>query len=316
MNGAWFWWGGRHGPKGTAALYRQLFDRYTRVHGLNNLIWVWSVDRPNKPEMNFPHYYPGDGTLDVLALDVYGNDFNPAYYDSLVALSRGKPVVLGEVGNPPAPEVLDRQPEWAYYVIWAGMVRGTPKKRYDLLYSDPRYLNLGDSVYARMAVPFRAACGLPPLAIRPAGPDPWKTDFSGEWTFDEDRSVLDDMGAGSVPERLETALDGIRLTIRRTIVQEWGDENATIDTLKLDGSESRSEFFNAPRVSTARRSESGDTLFIDSKVTFNRGGQVTVMTGLEIWTLGGTGRLLSIRQVSDSFRGKRDITIVYDRQRP
>ena len=105
MNGDWFWWGGRQGQYSTRALYRQLFDRLVKYHKLDNLIWVWSVDRPNKPEMQFSNYYPGDEYLDVLALDVYGSDFKLSYYDDLVALSKGKPVVLGEVGNPPGLDV-------------------------------------------------------------------------------------------------------------------------------------------------------------------------------------------------------------------
>jgi mannan endo-1,4-beta-mannosidase len=40
MNGNWFWWGGRPGPQGLQELYRQLFNRYIRVHQLHNLVWV------------------------------------------------------------------------------------------------------------------------------------------------------------------------------------------------------------------------------------------------------------------------------------
>jgi mannan endo-1,4-beta-mannosidase len=129
MNGDWFWWGGRRGTFSTRALYRQLFERFVKFHQLTNLIWVWSVDRPNKPEMQFPHYFPGREYVDILSLDVYGRDFNPSYYDSLVALAQGKPVVLGEVGNPPPLKILARQPRWAFYVIWAGLVRNTLKKQ-------------------------------------------------------------------------------------------------------------------------------------------------------------------------------------------
>ncbi len=316
MNGSWFWWGGRHGPKGTAALYRMLYERYTKVHKLDNLVWVWSVDRPNQPEMNFSHFYPGDRYLDILALDVYGNDFKPSYYDSLTALSKGKTVVLGEVGNPPGPEVLDRQPKWAYYVTWAGMVRNTPKERYRQLYSDPRYLNYGDSAFVKHAAPYRSACGLPGLAVQAEVPDPEKTDFSGIWHFNEYRSTLGDMAAGSVSARLESFLDADTLTVRRVHVEEWGDESGETERLRLDGAEIRSKLFDARRVTTARRSVAGDTLFLDSKVTFVRGEQVSVMTSREIWTLSEGGRLLSIRQASDSFRGKQDVTLKYDKQRP
>ena len=75
MNGDWFWWGGRTGKYNTAMLYKQLFDRFVNYHKLNNLIWIWSVDRPVKPEMNFTDYFPGSEFIDILSLDVYGRRF-------------------------------------------------------------------------------------------------------------------------------------------------------------------------------------------------------------------------------------------------
>src|SRR5580698_7747205 len=49
MNGDWFWWGGRTGQYSTIALYRQIYDRLVNFHHLNNLVWVWSMDRPSRP---------------------------------------------------------------------------------------------------------------------------------------------------------------------------------------------------------------------------------------------------------------------------
>jgi len=46
MNGNWFWWGGRPGKDGSAALYRQIYDRFVNVHHLDNLVWVWNVNAP------------------------------------------------------------------------------------------------------------------------------------------------------------------------------------------------------------------------------------------------------------------------------
>lgn len=109
MNGNWFWWGGRLGEYSTRAIYKQLFDRYVDHHKLTNLIWVWSVDRPHNPNMNFSNYYPGNDYLDIASIDIYGNDFSKIYYDSLKTLAQDKPLGLGEVGNPPAPDTLDTQ---------------------------------------------------------------------------------------------------------------------------------------------------------------------------------------------------------------
>ena len=105
--------------------------------------------------MHYSHYYPGDKYLDILSLDVYGSDFKKAYYDSLDSLSNGKPLVLGEVGNPPSLEVLDSQPKWAFWVVWAGMVRNTSKKQYTEFINDPRILTLDDPAYWEVMSPFR-----------------------------------------------------------------------------------------------------------------------------------------------------------------
>jgi mannan endo-1,4-beta-mannosidase len=172
MNGDWFWWGGRtEGRYTTAALYRQLFDRLVNHHQLKNLVWLWSMDRVSgKPEREHAKYFPGIEYVDVLGLDVYGNDFAQSYYDSLVTLSQGKPLAMAEVGNPPAPEVLEKQPLWTYYSIWSGMVRNTPKKQYGVVMSSPRMLGLNDAVYAEVMAAYRKACGLPVVHVElPSG---------------------------------------------------------------------------------------------------------------------------------------------------
>ncbi len=114
MNGDWFWWGGRGAD--TVALYRQIFDRLVNHHHLTNLVWVWSMDRVSKPGMEHEKYFPGIEYVDVLGLDVYGNDFAQSYYESLESLSQGKPITLAEVGNPPSLEILKAQPKWTYFV--------------------------------------------------------------------------------------------------------------------------------------------------------------------------------------------------------
>ncbi|MBN2412423.1 hypothetical protein JXQ31_12100 [candidate division KSB1 bacterium] len=310
MNGDWFWWGGRRGEYSTRALYRQIFDRLVKVHKLDNLVWVWSVDRPNKPEMYFSCYYPGNEYLDVLALDVYGSDFNQTYYDSLVVLSKGKPVVLGEVGNPPSLEILDSQPKWGLWVIWAGMVRNTTKKQHQILVSDPRMLSLEDPAYWQVTAPFRAACGLPPLPLKQEGP----VNFSGTWIFNEEKSTLDNFGVGNIPYKMDITQKDNDLSIQRSFIVEWGDDRITEEKLTLDGAELKSEFFNAPRITTANWSPDCDTLHINSKVTFTRGDRNFEMVADEAWSLQKRGKILSIKQSSTSFQGKREITQIFEKQ--
>lgn len=309
MNGIWFWWGGRQGGHSTRALYRQLFDRLVRYHQLNNLVWVWSVDRPNKPEMQFSNYYPGDEYVDVLALDVYGSDFKQSYYDDLVALSKGKPVVLGEVGNPPGLEVLKNQPRWGYWVVWAGMVRNTSKKQYQLLLQDPRVLSLDDPAYCEVMLPFRQACGLSalPVETRPV-------DFSGTWVLNEEKCVLDNFGVGNQAYKMEITQKENSLGVRRHFIVEWADDRIAEETLTLDGKEIKSEFFNSPRVATVNWSAGGEALLVESRVTFNRRGQISEMVTRETWSVRERGQILSIQQVSSSFRGERKITLVFEKQ--
>ncbi len=263
--------------------------------------------------MNFSNYYPGDQYLDIIALDVYGRDFNQAYYDSLVILSKGKPLVLGEVGNPPAPEILTNQPKWAFYVIWASMVRNTQRKEYDILVNSPHVVFKEDPAYLENIVPYRKACGLLPMeSLKPAGN---KIDFSGRWVFNEDKSVLDNWGAGNLPGTMKITQQENKLTIQKTFTVEYADDRVEDEELTLDGQEYRSEMWNSPQIKTAKWSVQQDTLLIASKVTFNRGGRTMEMTSDENWYLQDRGQMLMIKQSSSSFWGKRNIIMVYDKQR-
>ena len=308
MNGNWFWWGNRVGQYSTQALYRQIFERLVNYHKLNNLVWVWSVDRPTRAGMEFQNFYPGNKYLDILALDVYGSDFKQDYYDGLLALSQGKPVTLGEVGTPPAPEIMDKQPKWSYWIIWAGMVRTTPKKQFEALANDTRLLGLDDPAYINAANPFRSALGLPLLLLnKPA-------DFSGEWVLNEDKSSLGNQGSGNLPAKLKISQKENELDIKRSFTEEWQDDRITEEKMMLNGEESKSEFYGAPRITTASLSPNRDTLNVKSKVTFNRGGQTSEMTTTEVWGLQKHGKVLAIIQSSVSQQGERKITMIYDKQ--
>jgi mannan endo-1,4-beta-mannosidase len=122
LNGAWFWWGARGGPEGYAALYRQMYDRYVNVHHLDNLIWVWNASGPSETVLPYADCYPGHDCVDVLAVDIYANEFYQHSYEGLVAQAEGRPVALGEVGNAPTPEILEAQPLWTWFMIWTNFL--------------------------------------------------------------------------------------------------------------------------------------------------------------------------------------------------
>jgi mannan endo-1,4-beta-mannosidase len=311
MNGDWFWWGGRQGEYSTIRLYRQLFDRLVNHHKLNNLIWLWSVDRPSTPERKFSYFYPGAEFFDMVTLDVYGSDFNQLYYDSLLLLAKGKPLALAEVGNPPTPEILKRQPKWTYYMIWAGMVRLTTRKQYETLVNDSHVLCLEDTAYWEAIASYRSVAGLSPMSETPR-----ETDFSGEWVFDEAKSRLDNGGAGNQPAKITVVQKGNELNVKRTMISEYADNNILENDLTLDGREQpfKPPFGNGQGTISAHRSEKGDTLYIDSKFTFVNGGRSSEWTSHEGWTLSDHGRTLIMAQSSSSFRGMRSVTAVFEKQ--
>jgi mannan endo-1,4-beta-mannosidase len=312
MNGDWFWWGGRQGEYSTIRLYRQLFDRLVNYHKLNNLVWMWNVDRPSTPERKFSNFYVGNDFFDIASLDVYGSDFNQNYYDSLLLLAKGKPIAFGEVGNPPAPEVLKRQPKWTYYVIWAGMVRNTLKKEYEKLINDSHVLCQEDAAYWNAIAPYRQAAGLPPLPVQANKP----VNFSGQWIFNEEKSNLDNAGTGNLPYKLEIIQKENGLDIKRTMISEYSDNTVVEQQLTLDNKEKeyKAPFGNAPMMVKAYLSEKGDSLFVDSKITFTNGGRSNEWTTNEAWVLTGSGKVLSITQSSATFRGKRLVTAVFNKQ--
>jgi mannan endo-1,4-beta-mannosidase len=311
MNGNWFWWGGRYkGKYTTSELYRQIYDRLVNYHKLNNLIWVWSVDRPTGADRAFANFYPGNQYLDILALDVYGSDFKQSYYDSLMVLSKAKPITLAEVGSPPTLEILKQQPNWTYYVIWAGMVRGTTREQFKSYTKDSRMLFMEDAAYIKGITHLREISGLAPLPTSRAA------DFTGDWLLNEYESTIGTMGMSNTAYKLHVIQKDNELIINSTSKVEWADDEVAAQTLTLDGKDNKSTVYNnSPRVQTANWSLGRDTLTIDSRTTFSFGGNSREIKSKDIWTLFRRGKQLIISQTADSFRGgATTATIVYDKK--
>jgi hypothetical protein len=123
------------------------------------------------PDRQFVDYFPGQQYVDVLSFDDYGI-FEQHYYDELNALSDGKVMAIGETGNPPAAAIYEQQPKWTWYMIWAGLAGGRPRRSttaatlpmipLSVTVHDPRMFSLEDAAYRLAIIPLRAASGLPP----------------------------------------------------------------------------------------------------------------------------------------------------------
>ncbi|KAA3440034.1 glycosyl hydrolase [Rufibacter hautae] len=149
MNGVWFWWGDKKGKDGYQKLWTMLYDRYTNHHKLNNLLWVWNANAPRdipKDEAFAYHlFYPGAKYVDILATDVYNFDYEQKDYNELLALAKGKLITLGEVGELPKPEILQAQPKWSWFMVWANWIEthNTPE-RVKEVYNLPQTLTLDE----------------------------------------------------------------------------------------------------------------------------------------------------------------------------
>ena len=126
MNGVWFWWGDKKGENGIAKLWKMEYDRFVNHFKLNNLLWVWGAnglrDLPRDEAFAYKDYYPGAGYVDVLGADVYRFDYEQSDYDALLDLAKGKLIALTEVGQLPSQTVLEAQPKWAWFVVWANFL--------------------------------------------------------------------------------------------------------------------------------------------------------------------------------------------------
>ena len=116
-DGNWFWWGTK-GPETVKGLWRLMYNRYTHLHGLNNLIWVW-----NSP---VPACYPGDDVVDIISRDMYPPAHeHTARMEKLTELqqltSQPKIALIGEIGTIPSAQALaEAKAEWVSYMTWCG----------------------------------------------------------------------------------------------------------------------------------------------------------------------------------------------------
>ncbi len=115
-DGDWFWWGAK-GPQVARDLYRLMFDHYTKVHKLNNLLWVWNC--------RLAEGYPGDDCVDIVSTDIYlpqyeATDYQSEYLELIRSTTQNKVAALAEVGYMPDIHMLEQsRTPWAYYMTWS-----------------------------------------------------------------------------------------------------------------------------------------------------------------------------------------------------
>ena len=140
--GQWFWWGAR-GPEATKRLYRLMLDRFTNVHHLDNLIWIWtSSDDPDALA-----WYPGDDCVDMVATDLYSpagtrGDFFTVFDGLRELYGSRKAIAMGECSVIPTP---DTQAPWLWFLTWDDFITRTEANPADFIaqtYENPRVITL------------------------------------------------------------------------------------------------------------------------------------------------------------------------------
>jgi mannan endo-1,4-beta-mannosidase len=120
-SGTWFWWG-YHGAEATKKLWKIMFNRLVKYHGLNNLIWIWTSGiKPDDLD-----WYPGDDYVDILSMDIYpvNGDFSSqvASFNQLKSYFEGRKLItLSENGSIPDPDNLVKDKAgWLWFMPWYG----------------------------------------------------------------------------------------------------------------------------------------------------------------------------------------------------
>jgi mannan endo-1,4-beta-mannosidase len=128
VNGSWFWWG-QPARAVFARVWRHMFGHFSRTWRLDNLLWVFG---PNMGDAA-AKYYPGNDCVDLVGLDVYSSQLDPANVRGYPALARlPKPFGFSEFGphgsyDPPG--------DFSYPRLLRALARNFPKACYFLAWN-------------------------------------------------------------------------------------------------------------------------------------------------------------------------------------
>ncbi|MDQ6813654.1 MAG: glycoside hydrolase family 26 protein [Bacteroidota bacterium] len=116
--GGWFWWGAK-GAAPCKKLYQVMYNRMVNVHGLKNLIWVWTR------EPNDEAWYPGDQYVDIIGRDIYKDGDHTSQLAEFNALNTlygsKKMIAMSECGSMPDVDNLIKDgAAWSWYMPWYG----------------------------------------------------------------------------------------------------------------------------------------------------------------------------------------------------
>jgi mannan endo-1,4-beta-mannosidase len=116
-SGGWFWWGAS-GPVPYIALWEYMYEYFTNVKELNNLIWVWNGENAV--------WYPNPDTVDIVGVDLYSGNYRSLKQEFEKALAmaplKDRIVALSENDRIPDPdECINDGMMWSWFMTWNDM---------------------------------------------------------------------------------------------------------------------------------------------------------------------------------------------------
>lgn len=157
--GAWFWWG-NCGVDVTRRLWIWLYDKLTYEYGLDNLIWVWTVQTKEAGKLaavsKMAEAYPGNDVVDIIGTDIYADATMSDQTDQFKVLHElvegNKMVALTECGNlVDVDSAFANGALWSYFMGWYDLKDGVygfhqwnVTNEWKTILNNPLVLNRGD----------------------------------------------------------------------------------------------------------------------------------------------------------------------------
>jgi len=145
-----------------------------------------------------------------------------------------------------------------------------------------------------------------------------KTDFSGTWNLNAEKSIQPQgdqggggmrMGGGNFVAKQEANL----LTVERTRTGQDGQATTTTMKYTLDGKESINTSPRGDSKSVAKWSSDGKSLTIETSRTMDMNGESVTMKSTEAWTL-TNAKTLTVVSTRQGPNGEVKTTMVYDKK--
>jgi hypothetical protein len=153
-----------------------------------------------------------------------------------------------------------------------------------------------------------------------------KTNFTGSWAFDADKSQAVQPAAQTQPQGqgqgqrgggmaadFVAKQDANLLTVERTRTNREGEVTTTVTKYTLDGKESVNSTARGDSKSVATWSSDGKTLTIKTSRTMDMNGESVTMNSTEVWTLTDS-KTLAITTTMATPNGERKSTAVYNKK--